>query len=215
MAIAGAWNFANGTVPPTPGAGIETLYFDTADGRPKFIGSDGIIHSLDMVQQASSIANSAAINTTSTIISSNGIRMSANQLTAGTIIRCNIFGTNTSSAANNSTFTLYYGPNGTTADTAIATFVLASATSGSNVPFRLFLFATVRTIGAGGTLYGYGDLDNNGTTGIYTLNNLVQALSGALAINTTAVGYLSLGYVSAATTTTTTFNNVSLEVVKQ
>jgi hypothetical protein len=218
MAVAGSWVFANGTVPGTPGAGLETLYFDTADTRFKFLGSDAIVHPLDMTQFQSSTAASAAINTTSTIISggTSGIHLSANQLTAGSMFRVRLLGTNTSTVANNSTFTLYYGTAGTTSDTALATFIIASAASGSAVPFCLDLVGTFRTVGASGTLYGFGILNNGGaTTGIYTAANYIAVLTGTLAIASNAAGYFNVGYLSAATTTTTTFQNVQVEIVKQ
>lgn len=217
MAIAGNLLFTQGTVPASPGAGVSVLYSDTADGRFKFIGSDGIVKSIDSDVLNSIIASTAGIANTSTIISggTSSLHLSANELTAGSLIRVNIIGTCTAGAAGTQVFTLYYGTAGTTSDTAICTFTITSATSGSTIAFNLELLVTIRTIGSSGTLYGAVVITNTGTTGIYTASGGVIIAAGTLAINTQNAGYLNVGYISGSASVTTTFQNVIIEVVKQ
>jgi hypothetical protein len=162
-------------------------------------------------------AASSAINTTETIIVG-GLGFSkipANTLQVGTTFRFVLNGTCTASAANVSTFRVGFGTAGTAADTAIGTAATAaSATSGTAIPFSVEITFTVRTVGASGTIAGTLTLMNSGTTGISTTLTQTIALTAA-AIDTTVDSYLSVTYQAAATTTTCTFQNGIIEVVKE
>lgn len=196
------------------GVESDTLRFKIGDGSTKwslaqYAGGQGIL--------ASSVAASAAINTTETILAG-GLNTAAffpaNSLSVGDTIRITLLGANTSSAANNSTFRARIGTAGTTSDGAAASGVVASAASGTGVPFRVVIEFTVRTLGASGTIAGTLSIINEGTTGIATTATKVVALS-VNTINTTVSNYLSVTYVSAATTTTSTFQNAFIEWLKR
>lgn len=165
--------------------------------------------------QASIVADSAAINTTETIIVKTAT-LPANRLIAGTHIRATLTGTCTTTVANTSTFTIRMGTAGTTSDTAIATPVTTVAgTTGTNIPFKMVLEFTVRTVGASGTGSIEFGLDSNGLTGIVAAQT-PQLLFPAMSTfnTTTANNILSISYKSAATTTTSTFKNAVIEIVQ-
>ncbi len=162
-------------------------------------------------------AASSAINTTETIIVGglSNSKVAAHTLKVGTTIRCVLTGTCTSTAANVSTFRVRFGTAGTTSDTAIGAAATAvAATSGTAIPFTAEIVFTVRTVGATGTIYGNLRLLNAGTTGISTVTAQNIALTAA-AIDTTVDNWLSFTYVAAATTTTSTFQNGIIEIVKE
>ncbi len=73
---------------------------------------------------------------------------------------------------------------------------------------------TVRTIGAAGTIIVSGDVMNPGITGISSITNSVTVNAVTTGVNTTAAGFLTVSYKSAATTTTCTFQQVVIEQVK-
>ena len=162
-------------------------------------------------------AASSAINTTETIIVGglSNSKIPANTLQAGTTVRIVLNGTCTSTAANASTFRVRFGGAGTTADTAIGSATTAAAaTSGTAIPFTAVIVFTVRTVGASGTIAGTLTLTNQGTTGIATTASQVIALTVA-APDTSVDRWLSVSYQSAATTTTSTFQNGVIEFVKE
>jgi hypothetical protein len=154
-------------------------------------------------------AASAALNTTATYIAPTTFSIAANTLAVGDTFRITAYGTCTSTVANVTTFTPRLGAAGTTADTALTTLTATAATSGTTVPFVVTLFFVVRAIGASGSVYCYGNLMNNGATGITSAatGNVVNA-GGATTINTTGALILGLSHVTAATTTTNTFQSV-------
>ena len=158
------------------------------------------------------IAASSAINTTETILVGglSSLPIPANALAVGSNIRVTLIGTCTSTAANASTFRVRFGTAGTTADTAILTGAVTAVTSGTTVGFKAVIEFTVRTLGASATFAGSLTVLNSGTTGIQANNSNVIPLTAA-AGNTTVANYLSVSYVSAATTTTSTFQNAIVE----
>ena len=162
---------------------------------------------------SATIAASAALNTTGTLVSI-GIPIPKNTLVAGSTYEITLFGTCTSSNADTSTFTGRIGTLNTIADAALFTKTLASAGSGSNIPFCLKIRFTVRTIGATATIYGHIELMNEGTTGIYTAVTQVGALTSVSTHDSTANNYLNISYVTNAVTTTTTFQNVIIQKIR-
>ena len=158
------------------------------------------------------IAASAAINTTATYIAPTTFTIPANALAVGDAFRITIYGTNTSTVAGANTFTPRLGAAGTTADLALTTFVSTSAASGTNIPFVLVINVVVRAIGASGSVYTYGVLDNNGVTGISAITNVVNTWS-AITVNTTGALILGCSLATAATTTTTTIQNVIVQKI--
>jgi len=202
--------------PSAPATDKSELFLDSSDEILTWIDDQGSVRKVAQGALDSEIANSAAINTTETIIVGglNGARIKANQLKVGTTIRATLQGTCTSTAANASTWRIRFGTNGTTADTAIATAANSvAATSGTNIPFEAQLVMTVRTVGASGSISGYLKLINTGVTGISAVTAQVVQFTVA-AINTTVDSWLSVTYQAAATTTTSTFQNAFIEVVK-
>ena len=202
--------------PSAPASDKAELYLDSADEVLTWIDDQGSPRKLAQNALDAEVAASGAINTTETIIVGglNQVRIKANQLKVGTVIRVTLQGTCTSTAANASTWRIRFGTNGTTADTAVFTAANSvAATSGTAIPFEATLVLTVRTIGASGTLSGYLKLVNTGVTGISAVTaQVVQATVAS--INTTVDSWLSVTYQAAATTTTSTFQNAFIEVPK-
>ncbi len=162
------------------------------------------------------IAASAAINTTATILATANCNAG---LQPGTTFRITLLGTCTASAADTSTFTVRFGTAGTTADGTIATAAFTSAATGTNIPFKVEIFLTVRTVGSGtsATVFGYAIAIAQGAAGVAT--GLIAQNTEMIALTDTAFsslinGILSIGYVSSATTCTATFQNAVIEVVK-
>lgn len=179
-----------------------------------FNGSANIIVS-GSTEGASIVTASAGINTTETIIVKTPA-LPANRLVVGSVVRVTLIGSCTSTAANVSTFKIRIGTNGTTADGVMQSAATSvAATSGTNIPFKIVFEFIVRTTGASATSHGYCTLMNTAATGII-------ALAGANAIilptftnfnTTTANNIISCTYVSAATTTTCTFQDAFIEIV--
>ncbi len=158
------------------------------------------------------IAASAALNTTDTIISI-GVKIPKNTLVAGSVFDVHIFGTCTSSNADTSTFTGRIGTTNAIADGSLFTKTYTSAGSGSDIPFSLTIRVTVRSIGATGTIYGHAVLVNEGTTGLFTAVTEVGVLAVS-AFDSTVDNYLNISYVTDAVTTTSTFQSVVIERLK-
>jgi hypothetical protein len=162
--------------------------------------------------QAAIVANVSGINTTETVIVKS-TAFPANRLIAGTHIRVTLTGTCTATVANTSTFTLRWGTAGTTADGAICTPVTAASGTGTTIPFKVVMEFTVRVPGAAATSFSDFLIESltNGMIGANTLSIIQPTMS---AFNsTTALGILSLTYKTAATTTTSTFNEAVFEIV--
>jgi hypothetical protein len=177
--------------------------------------------------RASRVAATSGINTTETLLVNAALVIPntyvgnsiAGTLNAGSVVRATIVGTCTSSNADVSTFTLRMGTAGTVAgDTSVATWTVTSSGSGSSVVFRAVLDLTIRTLqttsSANGTGYGSLAVQNTGATGIVGVTNTVVASASAIsALPTNTATYLDISYVSAATTTTTTFQEAILEII--
>lgn len=163
--------------------------------------------------QADIVADSASITTTETVIVKTAA-LAANRLIAGTHIRATITGTCTTSVANAPTFTVRLGVNGTTADAAVATAVLAaSAASGSNIPFKLMLDFTIRTVGAAATGFVTLELQNQGTTGISPTVQQIIVPSMSTFDTTVAGNIISFTGKTAAGTTSLIFKQAVIEFV--
>lgn len=166
---------------------------------------------------AATIAASAAINTVETIVAGglNNAVIPANSLQVGTTIAITVQGTCTATVANLSTFTLRMGTAGTVAgDASVAIAAVTSAAAGTGIGFKVVIIFTVRTIGATGTIAGSAEISNTGITGISTNNSNVIPLTATATLNTTTANYMELTYKSAAATTTCTFQNGIVEIIK-
>ncbi len=166
--------------------------------------------------QTSTVAASGAINTTETLINTPlAIGLPGSPLTGlsaqvGASVRFTIQGTCTASAGNASTFTMRAGTLGTKSDASVATWAITSATSGTTIPFFIIITYTIRTTGAPGTGNGFMQTNNQGTTGIFTAVADVRSTASNTGMANTAT-FIDLTYLSAATTTTCTFQNVITE----
>lgn len=167
---------------------------------------------LGVVRKAATVAASSGIANTDTVVAGPLTLVAAQTLAVGSKVRVHLNGTCTSSNADAGIFTIRAGTAGTTADASVATFTKTSAGSGSNIPFNLTLEFTVQTLGASGTAFGSAVLLNNGVTGISAAAVTVTAFTSSTLATTTATK-LSVSYISGASTTTTTFQDVSIEVV--
>lgn len=156
------------------------------------------------------IAASAAINTTATYIAPTTFSIPANSMVAGDSYRMTIYGTNTSTVGGANTFTPRMGALGTTADAALSGLAVTSAVTGTAVPFRVTFTFTARAVGAAGSIYCYGVLENQGITGISTAAVVVNT-GGVTTINTTGTLTLGCSLVTAAITTTDTIQSVVVE----
>lgn len=162
------------------------------------------------------ISASAAINTTHTVISSilaAENRLMANALRTGSTIRFVVIGTCTATVANASTFRVLMGTNNSTSDTAVLTAAVTSAASGTAIPFRVEIIITCRSVGASASFYGAMTVLNNGVTGISSAADANLTVLGTMAtVSSLNALYVNLSYQSAAATTTSTFQVVSMSV---
>lgn len=161
---------------------------------------------------ASMTSTSAAINTTETILTS--ATLAANSLKAGTTFRCYASGTCTSTVANASNFRVRIGTAGTSADAIAAVVTSTAATSGTAIPFFAEFIVTIRTSGSSGTALGAANLSNNGITGVSAAAQVVGQVTATVTVNTTVSNIIQVSYVSAATTTTSTFYNAAITLAK-
>lgn len=168
-----------------------------------------------LIGQAFMVGASSGINTGETILCKTG-PLSATRLTLGSVIRVTYVGTCTSTAANVSTFNVYIGALGTTSDPKVLSCATAAAqTSGTGVLFTTTLQLTVTVLGSGtsATALGFGTVLNTGTTGIATAINQLIAPTMAGFDTTIEGNIISASYLSAATTTTSTFSQCFIETI--
>jgi hypothetical protein len=202
--------------PSTPSSDTGTFFYDTTEEIFTQVDDTGTVRKMGQNSIYSRTGDTGAINTVETIIAGglNNAKIYANSLRVGTTIRAVLEGTCTSTVANASTWRFRFGTAGTTSDGVLGSAATSvAAASGNNIPFECTLIFTVRTIGAAGTISGYVKLVNTGVTGISAVNAQVVELTPT-AINTTVDNWLSVTYVSAAATTTSTFKMATIEVVK-
>lgn len=169
------------------------------------------------------VATSAAINTTETLLLASPLRIPSTDfgqtilgtLQVGTLVRWTIQGTCTDTVANTSTFGVRMGILGTVAgDTLVATFVTSvSGSAGTSVPFTAVISLTVQTLTATGT--GTGQLViNSPATGIIgaAISFNVGSAAAITALPTTTATFIDLTLITAATTTTNTIQSVQCEI---
>lgn len=162
---------------------------------------------------ACSTAVSAGINNVETVLQSFPLVAGAT-LKAGSKVRITMEGTCVATVSNTSTFTIRAGTAGTTSDASVmAITTVGSGTSGAATAFKAVFEFNVRTLGASGTAAGSLYLvSHSPTAGILGAQGWdVQAATSATLATTTAT-FLSITYVTGATTTTSTFQDVSIEV---
>jgi hypothetical protein len=166
-------------------------------------------------------ATTAAINTTQTLVGST----SASWLFLGPtlfgmnfpakVIRYTVYGTCTSTAASTSSIRLHFDPDPTLLTGNFYTATVTSATTGTNVPFKVVFEVSVRSTTASATapFVVTGELFNNGTTGISTTAiQLFAPTTGT--IDTTSSSYFAISYQSSTVNTTCTFQNMTIEVIR-
>ena len=185
-----------------------------------YLGQIGASGSMASGLRATGLAAATSgINTTETLLVKMPLLLASTvsgqsvngTLNVGTIVQVILDGTCTSSNADVSTVTMRAGILGTTSDASIATWVVTAAGSGSAIPFRIVLDLTIRTLGASGTASGYMAVQNTGVTGVAGVTNTVKDSASAIsALPTTTATWLDFSYVSAATTTTCTFQQANL-----
>ena len=209
-------NMTKVAAPYAPSADTAEVYLDTTTELFKSIDDTGALRTFGQDGRHNMTADSGAINNTETIIVGglNNARIGANQCKVGTMIKGILHGTCTSSVANASTWRFRIGTAGTTADGVLVSAANSVvAASGTNIPFVLELCFTVRAIGAAATVSGWMELRNTGVTGISAVT--VQTVSTTnTAFDSTVANWLSLTYVAAAATTTCTFRNGVIQVLK-
>ena len=158
-----------------------------------------------------SVAASAAIANTDTIIKSSAKKVPANGLNVGDSFRVTLLGSCASDGSRVQGFNIYFGPLGTTADTKILTAAVTSANG--TAAFRGIYEFTVRTIGAAGTVAGSLTLVNaSATVGVAALNCFAIAATAA-ALDTTVASFISASYISGAAGATATFQNCIIEQI--
>jgi len=165
---------------------------------------------------ASTVAASSGINTTETQVV--GATIPAGMLKAGSVIEIEAYGTITSTVDNVATFNIRLGPTTLTGNIPAALAVhCGNSGTVTNAAFVLRARMHVRTAGASGTVYGYGtviSLDSGAavTQALALTTELFTPASVALDTTVANVGELTV--VTAATTTTITFQAASASVIK-
>lgn len=141
----------------------------------------------------------------------------ANVLSTGTSFLVTILGTYSPTVARSPIFRIRIGTNGTTADTLVLTVTLAtSATSGTNIPFRVMIAMTVRQTGSSTSASAAGQISlvNQGTTGISTTATQVASMT-ATGFSTTIANYITVSYQrgGSGATTPMTVQNCIVEML--
>jgi len=156
-------------------------------------------------------AASAGINSTETVVSS--VSIPANTLAVGSTFRITATGRCTSTGANVSNFRVRIGTT-TLTGTIPAVVTPTAAASGTNISFAVEFLVTVRTSGGSGTIIGSGSLLNTGVTGVSNAAVSINQVATAVAVDTTVANLLEVTYQAAAATTTCTFQNALIELVR-
>jgi hypothetical protein len=161
------------------------------------------------------VAASAAINTTETVLAKLAL-LPAATLKVGSIIKATLYGTCTNTNTDVSTFAIRAGILGTIADQIVASNTVTAGTNGTNVPFSVEIEHVVRTLGATGTSE-LGMKLLNGTTAATGLTGIApygitNQLSAGTNFATTTATFVEVTYLSAATTTTCTFQIANLSI---
>lgn len=208
MANASFITFTEG--PPSsitaPPSGSGAILVDT-NNHLNTLGSAGQIWIPSL--QSSMATASAAINTTETVLATLTVPLGLVQV--GGVFRWKLAATCTSTAANVATYTLRCGTTGTTSDASCATWTTTAATSGTNNPFTIEADYVIRTLGAPGTGYGIYQFINQNAVGASTVSVFAAIPASNTGPVTTTATKWSITYVTAATTTTSTFQTASVE----
>jgi hypothetical protein len=208
------------------GPANDNLLDGVAQNMATYLGQAPVAGAAAGAIRRAMTAATAAINTAETVLINVPLVIPSTYLNntllgtlnVGSLIRATVIGTCTSSNADVSTFTLRMGTAGTTSDASIATWVVTSSGGGTNQPFRVVIEITIRTLGSSGTGYGLMTVTSTGaatgvSTGIqaFPVTN-VNSAAALSAVPTTTATYLDITYVSAASTTTCTFQEAYVEI---
>lgn len=151
--------------PPTPGAGIKHLYFDTST-LPNLRGIDaaGNDNQIGPIQNASA-AGQSPVAATRTYLTGSNVTVPVIKLKVGAIYRCRFAMTKTAAGVATSTIDVCVGTTGTTADTARLSFTKPLGTAVADEGW-VDIYVVVKTIGATGVIVGEIIVDHNlATTG--------------------------------------------------
>jgi cytoskeletal protein CcmA (bactofilin family) len=154
-------------------------------------------------------------NTGTEAVLLSSLPLAADRLVAGTIVRAVLDGTTVEVGAGRITiFRIKIGTLGTTSDGQVLSFSVTGA-AGTNA-FRTVLELTIRTVGAGGNIIGFGSVINGGTTGISNLA-VAAATTAPAPVNTTTSGNIISVTVSASggTSGTVTVTSGYIEIVNR
>jgi hypothetical protein len=174
----------------------------------------------DAVSAMVAVGPTAALNTTLTLLAGgfNASPLPIRALVVGDCFRFRVWGTNTSTVAGITTFTVRIGVAGTVSDAAVMTIAVPiSAASGTDVPFEIEGLMVVRTLGTAATVHGTARLHNQNVTSNSTASVGISVFQSQVIIptfatfNSTAANYISLCHVTAAITTTNTIQGAVIE----
>lgn len=201
----GAWSTTQPTNAVTTYSGTApagtctdcVTYYNGSDGIPRVRDEGGVISVLKELSTA---------NTSDTVANAADTYMAGTALTigpvqkAGTILKWNFGCTKTAAGTATPTYSVRFGTNGTTADTARLTFTGSAQTAATDTAF-IEIRVVVRSIGASATVAGLQDLTHvNSTTGFSanetdtetatsgTFDNTSTSLIAGVSINPGASG---------------------------
>lgn len=136
-------------------------------------------------------------------------------MTLGQVYRLHLLGTCTTSVANNTTFRIRFGANGTTADASIGSFVLAAVAAGTAIPFKLVTDVIATAVGASVSVLAYIQVVNfGGAQGITGPNQALTLAPTMTAFANNVTGILGMTLQSAAATTSYNILAAYSEVVR-
>lgn len=193
-----------------PGNYVNTLYVPASSKLFTFGASSGNIQLSVNSPATGRVSTTGAITTSEVYVAS---PLQQQQIAAGDIIRATIYGTCTSSAGGTVTVRFKIGSNASTADANAFTVTWTAAASGTNIPFKLELLMTVRTLGTTANITLTGCLINNGTTGVYTQATQVIAPQNST-FNSTAGNWFGVSLLTSTASTALTIQNAVMEYVK-
>lgn len=122
-----------------------------------------------------------------------GINVPANALQAGSILRVTAVGS-VSTTPSQLTVRVHYGPNGTTADTVVASTAMTTGSGTTAGVAEMVTNIIIRTAGTSGSAYVVTRGNSSGSTPLGTSGNSVIAATGT--INTTTAGVLGVSWAS-------------------
>jgi hypothetical protein len=197
--------------PSPPAAGKIALYASLdADPLLRMVDDAGRNMSLTEISNAS-ITSQAISNTTRTYLAGSAIKIPANKLKVGTILRWTFTCTKTGAGVATSVIDIAFGTLGTTGDTARVSFTKPAGTAVADEA-QFIVTAVVRSIGPSGVVVGNLTMTHNLAATGHAVIPVVSVTTVSAGFDTTVPTYAGICFTAGASDSLT-FQLVAAECI--